>query len=308
MALTTGIAVVAAPSRGSSSGSIRTRERGVPRDVDDIAVFDRPVRGHGVAELPDRPALEPRSPVSPASDGALDTGDTPIGDGHEAEVKVVVGDGEVDAEADLVEIQSERGCHHHDLVAERATRSLDRSGGLGISGIAVDSHRPEHRPVGIPTHVDGLEDRELLDPLRHGCSGKCNHRHMPGVDATRVERRVATFCSGRNMRSHVVAVPIPGQHVQGRHDVATGFENADDVVDVGPVWRVDDAIGLKRDECADVVGGGNSDRVDPAQLPNVAAHLVGRPGITADEAHCWMTDESTHGGAAGLPCGPLHDT
>ena len=104
----------------------------------------------------------------------------------------------------------------------------------------------------------------------------------PGIDAAGVEGRAAP--RGR--------VPQPDAWARRRSrgpasmymvatDVGARLEDALEVVEVGPVGHVRDAVGLEGEQRLDVVGGGHADRVDAAQLADVAPDLVGRVGVAA---------------------------
>ena len=89
-------------------------------------------------------------------------------------------------------------------------------------------------------------------------------------------------------------------------DVDAGLEDADELVGVGPHRVVDDAVGLQRQQGVDVVGGGDADGVDAAQLADVAADLVGRPGVAADQLEVGVGDDGPDRPLADVARRPLH--
>ena len=94
---------------------------------------------HSISE---RPSRSPETvPLKPAI--------RPFSQRHEPEVGVVVGDGELDPEADAVDGEPERLGQHRYLVLERAARRLARLGRRRVVGIEVEALRPEHLLVGV---------------------------------------------------------------------------------------------------------------------------------------------------------------
>src|SRR5206468_5243104 len=69
---------------------------------------------------------------------------------------------------------------------------------------------------------------------------------------------------------------------------------------------VDDAVRLQGEEGVDVVGGGDTDRVDPAELADVASDLVGGPGIAPDELQIGMGHDGADRSLADVASRPLH--
>ena len=75
-------------------------------DLDDVAVFDGPVRRHVVADLPHELALDARLVVDDSRQHALESGDPALLDRHETEVGGAVGGAELGLEANLVELHA----------------------------------------------------------------------------------------------------------------------------------------------------------------------------------------------------------
>ena len=98
----------------------------------------------------------------------------------------------------------------------------------------------------------------------------------------------------------------PVDERRGADDVDAGLEDADELVDVRPHRVVDDAVGPQREQRVDVVGGGDADRVDAAQLADVAADLVRRPGVAADQLEVGVGDDGPHRPLADVARRPLH--
>ena len=90
-------------------------------------------------------------------------------------------------------------------------------------------------------------------------------------------------------------------------DVDAGAENADQYVDVGEHRVVDDAVRLQGQQRVGVVGGCHAQRFDAAELADVLAHLVGCPGVAADELEFGIRDDGVDRLAADVARGPLHD-
>ena len=99
--------------------------------------------------------------------------------------------------------------------------------------------------------------------------------------------------------------PLARQHVHRGHDVGARSEDADQVVEVGPVGHVRHAVGLESQQCLDVVGGRHADRIDAAELAHVASDLLARVGIAADQVEDRVTDHAPRRGRAGLAGRPL---
>ena len=79
-------------------------------------------------------SMSGRPPSTPDSI-ALEAGDAALLDGHEPEVGVAVGGGELDPEADLVDATPERPAPSPDLLLERAAGRLARlRGRFGVVG------------------------------------------------------------------------------------------------------------------------------------------------------------------------------
>ena len=71
---------------------------------------------------------------------------------------------------------------------------------------------------------------------------------------------------------------VSGDERRGGHDVDARRQDAHQLVDVEPHRVVDDAVGLQRQQRVDVVGGGDAERVDSAQLADVD------PALSFDQA------------------------
>ena len=105
----------------------------------------------------------------------------------------------------------------------------------------------------------------------------------------------------------LLAVAVPGEHVHRRDDVRARLEDALEVVEVRPVGHVRDAVGLEREQRVDVVGGRDAERLDAAQLADVAPDLLRRVRVAADEVEHGVADHAAHGRPAGLAGRPLDD-
>ena len=76
-----------------------------------------------------------------------------------------------------------------------------------------------------------------------------------------------------------VAEGVAGDEGGRCHHVDPSRQYPDEMVDIGPHWVVYDAVGLQLDECINVVGRRDAERLDTGQYTDVVAHLVGRPGV-----------------------------
>ncbi len=84
-------------------------------------------------------------------------------------------------------------------------------------------------------------------------------------------------------------------------------EDAHQLVDVDPHRVVDDDVGFQREQRVDVVGGGDAERLDAGQLADVAAGLVLRPGVAADEFEVRIPGDRRDGALSDISRRPLDD-
>ena len=112
--------------------------------------------------------------------------------------------------------------------------------------------------------------------------GDADELDEAGADAG-AEHRRATPLAGVDDAVAIGAEAAAVDERRGADDVDAGLEDADELVDVGPHRVVDDAVGLQGEQRVDVVGRGDADRVDAAQLADVAPDLVGGPGVAPDQ-------------------------
>ena len=80
------------------------------------------------------------------------------------------------------------------------------------------------------------------------------------------------------------------------------------MIDVPLQRHVQHAVGAQSDQRIDVVGGGDSDRFDAAQLADVLADLVGTSCPAAYERKLGVLQDGLHGAAPDEPGRPLHDS
>src|SRR5664279_4788862 len=102
-------------------------------------------------------------------------------------------------------------------------------------------------------------------------------------------RRVPLTTSATSVRSSAPASTC-GAHVDA------GAEERTDVADVVSGTRrgrtvVDERIGAKGDQRGDVVGGREPDRLDPADLAGVPAHLLGVVDAHPDQLEAGMAED-----------------
>lgn len=77
------------------------------------------------------------------------------------------------------------------------------------------------------------------------------------------------------------------------------------MVEVGTVREVRHAVGTERYEGLDVIGRSNSDGLDTAQLPDVAADLVGRMRVAPNQLEAGVANDGAHSRRPGLAGRPL---
>ena len=90
-------------------------------------------------------------------------------------------------------------------------------------------------------------------------------------------------------------------------DIHAGRRDADQLVDVVPHRVVDHAVGFERQQRVDVVGRGDAERLDPDELTDVAAGLVRRPRIAADEFEGGVGGDGLDRAFADIAGRPLDD-
>src|SRR3546814_10807039 len=73
-----------------------------------------------------------------------------------------------------------------------------------------------------------------------------------------------------------------------------------------PQRHVEHDVGLQRDQLVDVVGGGDAERIEAAQLTDVAAGLLGAPGVAAHQLQLRMGERGPHRVLGHVASGPLH--
>jgi hypothetical protein len=77
-------------------------------------------------------------------------------------------------------------------------------------------------------------------------------------------------------------------------DVDPTLEDANHVVNVGPLGVVDHAVGFQIQKGVDVVCGENPDGIDPAQLAYIATYLFGTPRIAAHDLEFRIRNSGDH--------------
>ena len=150
----------------------------------------------------------------------------------------------------------------------------------------VDRCAEAHRYLGrggvVERGVGGLVDRDLVDPVADGRRHDGQQLGEARADAGSEHRRAAAPARLEDPVA-IGAQVVARDERRRRHDVHARRQDAHQLVDVEPHRVVDDAVRLQREQRVDVVGGGDAQRVDAAQLSDVAADLVRRPGVAPDE-------------------------
>src|SRR5271157_4423959 len=80
------------------------------------------------------------------------------------------------------------------------------------------------------------------------------------------------------------------------------------MVGIRPIRRVDHTVRPEGEDCVDVLSCRHADRIDTAELADVVADLVSRPGVTPDECQPWMFHYGAYGRLTRLSGRPLHDS
>ena len=147
----------------------------------------------------------------------------------------------------------------------------------------------------------------LVHPLRQARRHDREELDETGIDAAAEDRRAAVFaCLGDAVAT--LAEEVAGDELRRGDDVDARAQNSDQLVDVGEHRVVDDAIGLQREQCVDVVGRRHTERFDTAQVADVATDLVGRPRVAPDEFQCSGSGDRPHGALADIAGRPLDDS
>ena len=277
-------------------------------DLDDVALFHRPVGLHRLAETPAEPELDDGPAVHDAGPDALQPADHSLPDLHVAEVEIPGRRSELDVEADLVELDLERRRHHLDGI-EEDEHPLAR---LLVEPRAIGRRRESDVEPGlrrgVGRRVDGLEHRDAVDPPTDRRRYEAENVREPGIDARAVERCTAA-ARGLVEAEHVLlAVGPAGDEVGGGHDVDAGLEQPDHIVDDPLERHVKNTIRLQGKDCADLVRCSDADLLAQAtELADILADLVRAPGEAADELEIGMVEDRLDGAAADESGRPLHD-
>jgi hypothetical protein len=252
-------------------------------------------------------ALALSSAPTPSAVAAVargDTGDAAGRDGPGIHHDVFGRPGVLGLAGDLVELDAECVGDRGDGLPEHR-RSLGRHGRqLGVVDRAADAGGPLGLGGVVEGRVGRLVDGDLVDPVADARGGDADQLDEAGADARPEHRRPAALAGPHD----AIAVGARGTPVDERgraDDVDAGLEDAYDLVGVGPHRVVDDAVGLQREEEIDVIGGGDADRVDAAELTDVAADLAGGPGVAPDELEVAVGDDGADRPPADVARGPL---
>ena len=147
-------------------------------------------------------------------------------------------------------------------------------------------------------------DRDLVDAIADRRRHDREQLREAGADAGAEHRRLAL--PARRFDAVATGTEVlPGDERGRRHDVHPGREDAHELVGVGPHRVVYDAVGLQREQRVDVVRGGDAQRRDAAELARIAADLVGRPRVAADEFKRRVRDDRLYGALADVAGRPL---
>lgn len=130
--------------------------------------------------------------------------------------------------------------------------------------------------------VGRLGDGDLVDAVARRRRHDRQQLGEARADAGAEQRRAAAL-TRLDQPGPAVAEVVAGDERRARHHVHPGLQDAHQFVDVDPHRVVHHRIGFQREQCVDVVGGVDAERLDPGQFADVAAHLLRRPGVAADQ-------------------------
>jgi hypothetical protein len=100
---------------------------------------------------------------------------------------------------------------------------------------------------------------------------------------------------------------MSGYETGGGGHVDSGFEDAHEMVHIGPLRVVDDTVRFQSEQGLDVCGCRHADRVDPDEFADVASDLVGPPRVAADNFEVRIGDRRPNRTLPDIPGRPLHD-
>ena len=160
----------------------------------------------------------------------------------------------------------------------------------------------------VATRIHRLGHEDAVDAFAHARGHQREQVREARVHAAAEDRRPALLGGSSNARATFLAEPAAGDEARRRDDVDAAREDAFEFVDVRPERVVVHAVGRERQQCVDVVGRGDTERIDSAQFADVAAHLVGGVRETTDEFEAFLRDDPAHRLAAHVARRPLHDT
>jgi hypothetical protein len=130
--------------------------------------------------------------------------------------------------------------------------------------------------------VGGLGNGHLVDAVARRGRHDRQQFGEAGAHAGAEHRRTAGPARLEDALAALAEVVAGDKRCRG-DDIHAGRQDADQLVDVVPHRVVDHAVGFERQQRVDVVGRGDAERLDPDELTDVAAGLVRRPGVAADE-------------------------
>ena len=285
MALMAGMAVMMWPST-MKSASVLAWKSGGGRNCTFVRTVGRPCTsmthpssicqsGSRVGGLLPADVQLDHGPVAhPALPAGRDAGHAARRDLPRAEVEVRRGLGVLGLADHVVELDAERVGHHRHRFAEHR-RALGRHRReVGVVDRPTESRRHLRGGRVVDGRVGRLADRDLVDPIADAGDHDAEQLGEPGIDPRAEERRAASLA--RLDQSLAIRAQPPAVDERRRgDDVDAGFEDPHELVDRRPHGVVDDAVRAQREQRVDVVGGGHAQRIQAAQLTDVASDLVG---------------------------------
>ena len=277
-------------------------------DLDRPPHADVPVGLERVALAPAHPHLDDALAADLAEPVDRDAGDGVLGQRPRAEVELLGRLGVLGLAHDLVEHDPEGIAHQGDRFAEDHRRRRGHARELGVVERAseADGDLGGRRVVG--RGVGLLADQHVVDAVRGVGQRDGDELDVARADAAAEHRAAALRAGVEDPLAPVVGVRLAVDEGRRGDDVDAGLEDADHLVHVEPHRVVDDAVGLEGEQRVDVVRGREPDRRQSAQLTDVLAGLVLRPGVATDQLEVRALQHRLDRLPADVARRPLHDT
>ena len=283
-------------------------DRGPALDLDGPPHADVPVGLERVALAPPHAHLDDALAAELAQPVDRDAGDGVLGQRPGAEVDFLGRLGVLGLAHDLVEHDPEGIAHQGDRFAEDHRRRRGHSRELGVVERASEAHRDLGGWRVVGRGVCLLADQHMVDAVRGVGQGDGDEFDVARADATPEHRAAALRAGVEEPLAPVVGVRPTVDEGRRGDDVGAGLENADHLVHVEPHRVVDDAVGIEGEQRVDVVRGREPNGGKSAQLADVFAGLVLRPGVATDQLDVRAFQDCLDRLPADVARRPLHDS